>query len=128
MRLFRRSFGMALVVIGTTGCVQTLEAQSFPATFRAQWDTPPPGDNVTQYLFSQDGGPQVTVPATVNTACGCIEKSFTLTTAGSHTVSVVAQNLALSSDPTSLQSSAPLVVTFVVNGPPNGAQGGRIRK
>ena len=116
-------FALALAVV-LTGCalfthtgsgVIVLDAQTLPYTAHAQWDPPPAADNVTNYQVTLDGGAPMNVAPIVNTTCACIQTPITLATAGTHTVSVVAQNQALSTDPATIQSSAPTSVTFQLN-------------
>jgi hypothetical protein len=92
----------------------TLYAQSLPATIHAQWDPPAAADNVTNYTMTLDGGAPVTVPNVVDQTCTCIRTALTVPAFGSHTVSVVANNLLVSTDPTSTQSSTPTAVSFTL--------------
>lgn len=89
-------------------------AQSLPATIHAQWDPPAAADNVTNYTMTLDGGAPVTVPNVVDPSCTCIRTPLTVPAFGAHTVNVVANNLLISTDPTSTQTSTPTAVAFTL--------------
>lgn len=89
-------------------------AQTLPATVHAQWDPPAATDNVTNYTMTLDGGSPVTVPNVVDQSCSCIRTPLTVPAFGSHTVAVVANNLLISTDPGSTQSSSPTTVAFTL--------------
>lgn len=92
----------------------TLYAQSLPAVIHAQWDPPAAADNVTNYTMTLDGGAPVTVPNVIDQSCTCIRTPLTVPAFGAHTVAVVANNVLISTDPTSTQSSAPTSVAFTL--------------
>jgi hypothetical protein len=104
---------VACAVFTRPGAV-VLYAQTLPATIHAQWDPPAAGDNVTSYTMTLDGGAPVTVANTVDQSCSCIRSPLTVPTFGAHTVAVVANNLLLSTDPTSTQTSSPTSVSFTL--------------
>lgn len=92
----------------------TLYAQTLPATIHAQWDQAPASENVINYTMTLDGGAPVTVPNTVDPSCTCIRTALVVPAFGAHTVSIVANNLLISTDPTSTQSGAPSAVSFTL--------------
>lgn len=109
--------GFLIVMMVMMACPPSgliLEAQTVPAVKHAVWNPNPTADNVTQYKLVLDGGTQQTVPLTACTATLC-SVMFTIPTFGAHSLSVFAQNLSLSTDPTSLQDSAPATVAFTLN-------------
>jgi len=91
-----------------------LYAQTLPATVHAQWDPPAAADNVTGYTMTLDGGAPVNVPNTIDPSCTCVRTPLTVPAFGAHTVSVVANNLLISTDPTSTQSSTPTAIAFTL--------------
>ena len=100
------------------------EAQT-PATVHAQWAPNPTTDNVVQYLVTLDvAAPVVVLPAAC-TAALC-SQILTVPAFGLHTVTIVAQNLKLSTDPTSLQSGPAATVTFSLGSLPVVVSGARI--
>ncbi len=92
----------------------TLYAQSLPAVIHAQWDPPAAADNVTNYTMTLDGGAPVTVPNVIDQSCTCIRTPLTVPAFGAHTVAVVANNVLISTDPTSTQTSTPTTVAFTL--------------
>lgn len=103
-----------------------IQVSTFPATIHATWNPNAASDNVVDYLVTVGSASPVTVPVSV-CATSCISP-ITIPAAGTYTISVVAQNLLVSSDPTSTQSSAADTVTVQVNGPPGtptGLKGGK---
>lgn len=98
-----------------------LYAQSLPYAAHVFLLPPAASDNVVNYQVSLDGTVVVATAApTVDPTCSCIKIPISIATAGSHTASVVAQNQALSTDPTTLQSSAATTVPFTLNVTPPG--------
>ena len=94
---------------------QSLQAQ-VPATVHATWTPNPSTDNIVQYQVTLDIAAPITVlPTVCTTICSQI---LTVPAFGSHTISLVAQNLKLSTDPTSLQSSTPTTITFTLGAMP----------
>lgn len=92
----------------------TLYAQSLPATVHAVWDPPAAAENVTGYTLTVDGGAPVNVANVTDPACSCIKAPITVGAFGAHSVSVVANNLLISGDPSSVQTSAPAVAAFTL--------------
>lgn len=92
----------------------TLYAQTLPAVVHAQWDAPAATDNVINYTMTLDGGAAVTVPNTIDASCGCIKSPLNVPAFGTHTVVIVANNLAVSTDPSSTQASTPTSVAFTL--------------
>ena len=88
-----------------------------PATVHATWTPNPATDNVTQYSATVDTGTPIIVPLTACTALLCTQQ-LTIPTFGVHTISLVAQNLKLSTDPTSIQSGPASTVTFTLAAAP----------
>jgi len=76
------------------GIVVTLEAQSLPISRTVLWDANAPADAVTNYVVRLDN---VVVGSPVGTS-----QPITITTLGTHVVSVVAVNLWATSAPTTL--------------------------
>ncbi len=105
-----------------------LYAQTVPTTLKAQWDPNAPGENVTEYRVTVDGGAPIVVPPTLNAACSCIQQAITIPTFGAHTVAVVAVNQSLSTDPTSAQLSVPTSISFTLSPPPGLVKNGKITK
>lgn len=101
----------SIVTHPTTGLI--LYAQSLPSVKHAVWTPDAASFNVTNYVVTIDGVAQNVAPG-VCTPTQC-SAAVSVTSFGSHTVTVVAQNLALSTDPTSTQSSAAASVTFTLN-------------
>lgn len=91
-----------------------LYAQSLPATVHAQWDPPAAAENVTGYTMTLDGGAPIAVANTIDPSCTCIRTPLTVPAFGAHTLTVVANNLLISGDPTSTQSGAPAAVGFTL--------------
>ena len=96
-----------------------------PATVHAVWNPNPAADLVTQYQITVDAGTPIVVPLTACTATTCTQQ-LTIPAFGSHTVVLVAQNLKLSTDPTSIQSGPPASVTFSLGAVPTVVTGQRI--
>ena len=96
-----------------------LYAQTLPRPATVTWNPNAAVDNVVDYQVSLDAGAPLTVLATACTATTC-SQAISLPTLGAHTVSVVARNLAISTEPTSLQASAPTTVSFTLNRGPGG--------
>ena len=125
---------LALLIVA--GCVLAtrtrpviLEAQSVPTTVRAQWDPNNAAEGVTAYRVVLDGGAPITVAPTLDAACSCVTTPITLSSFGSHTLSVTAVNLLLSSDPGSeQQTSDPTTLAFSLNRSPSKVTGGTIKK
>lgn len=88
-----------------------------PATVHATWTPNVASDNVTQYSITVDAAAPVIMLATACSPTLC-SQILTIPAFGLHTVSLVAQNFKISGDPTTLQSSAPLVVTFTLAAAP----------
>jgi hypothetical protein len=91
-----------------------LYAQSLPAVVHAQWDPPAPGENVTGYTMTLDGGAPIAVANVTDPTCSCVRTPLTVPAFGAHTLTVVANNLLVSGDPTSTQSGAPASVGFTL--------------
>jgi len=91
-----------------------LYAQSLPAVVHAQWDPPAAAENVTGYTMTLDGGTPIAVANTVDPSCTCIRAPLTVPAFGAHTLTVVANNLLISGDPTSTQSGSPASVGFTL--------------
>lgn len=95
-----------------------LEAQSLPATIYAQFDAPAASMNATGAILTVDGTPQTVSPLpTAGQTCACVDLPFTLSTAGSHTVTVAFTNQTLSTDATSSSTGPVSTVTFTLNAP-----------
>ena len=109
---------LALAACASVGLV--LYAQTLPRPATVTWNPNAAADNVVDYQVTLDAGAPLTVLATACTATTCTQ-AISLPTLGAHTVSVLARNLALSTDPTSLQASAPTTVTFTLSGVPGRA-------
>jgi hypothetical protein len=108
---------LSMAAKGCTDPVTTiLYAQTLPVTVHADW-TPNQG-TVVQYSVTTDGGTPVIVKATDCTPTDCLAP-ITVTSYGSHTTSVVAQNFTIDSDPTTIQSSDPATVTWSLNPSPS---------
>ena len=97
-----------------------------PATVHAIWNPNPVADNVVQYQITVDSAAPVTVLASSCSATACGPTLLTVGTFGLHSASIVAQNLKLSTDPTSLQSGPALVIPFTLGSVPVVVAGGKI--
>lgn len=93
-----------------------LYAQSLPATFHANWDKNPAVNNVVSYKVILDGGVPLTLLATACQAT-CLQ-TITLNAFGAHVISLVAQNLLNTNDPTSFQDSTPVTVNWFLQQKP----------
>ena len=101
-----------------------------PATVHATWTPNPTTDNVVDYIVSVDGVAAATVLASACSATVCPAapgQLLTIPTFGLHSVSVVAQNLKLSTDPTSLQSGPADTIAFTLGSIPVVVSGGAIK-
>lgn len=110
-----KRFVSSLFFIGLASCATlapgiVLFAQQLPVTDHAVWDVEPAIYSVTNYIVTVDGTPQNFAP----TSCGPTTCSapIVLSTFGPHQVTVAAQNLALSTDPTSTQTGPAASVSF----------------
>ena len=104
-----------------------LAAQT-PATVHATWSPNPTTDNVVQYTVSVDAGTPIIVLASSCSATQCPTAPLLLTVGafGAHTVTIAAQNLKLSTDPTSFQSGPALSVSFTLGAVPSVVVAGKI--
>jgi hypothetical protein len=137
-RVTAARLSVAIVVLLLAGCIVSLHphapgvvvyAQTVPTIVHAQWAPNAAADNVTGYTVVVDGGAPLAVPAALDATCSCIQAPLSLSTFGSHTVSVTASNLLLSSDPASgQQSGTPTVVTFALNKSPAAVGGAVVKK
>ncbi len=96
-----------------------------PATVHATWTPNAAVDNVVQYQLVVDSAAPVITLASVCTATLC-SQTLTIPTFGLHTVNLVAQNLKITGDPTSIQSSPPVTITFTLASAPVVAGGFKI--
>ncbi len=97
-----------------------------PATVHATWTPNPASDGVTQYQIALDAtAPIIALPAAVCTSTVC-SQLVTVPTFGAHTMSYAACNLKLSTDPTSLQCSAPASVAFSLGSLPVVVAGAKV--
>ena len=117
------------VAAGTTracsGVSVTLFAQSLPSVKHAVWAPNAAAQNVTQYTLTLDNGAPVVVPVSACTATLCTA-NLSIPTFGNHVAAVTAQNLALSTDPTSLQSSPAATIAFSLNQAPAAVTSGNV--
>lgn len=102
-----------------------LYAQTLPSVKHATWIPNPASQNVTQYVVTLDSGTPTTVLASSCTATLCTG-TIAIPAFGNHSISVTAQNLALSTDPTSLQSGPAAAVSFSLNQGPSGPSGANV--
>lgn len=108
---------LVLVLVSSLACDPSLviEAQTLPSAVHVTWSPNPASDAVTAYVVVLDGGAPQAVPLSACTATSCVA-SVSVPTAGGHSVTVAAQNLALSADPTSVQTGpASSAVSFTLN-------------
>lgn len=115
---------LLIVACATLGAPPlVLYAQSLPTTKHLNWtQSDLVSSNVTNFVLTLDGVVQ-NVPTSACTGTSCVS-AFSIGAFGNHTVSIAAQNLALSTDPTSLQSGPAMSVSFSLNkaaGTPTGA-------
>lgn len=91
-----------------------LYAQSVPTTVTAKWTANAPADGVVSYVIRLEDGTTTTALPTVCVASVCT-KVIAVNTFGTHSVTIVAQNQKVSTDPTNLQTGlASPVVTFTL--------------
>ena len=120
-----------LCLLCSAGCVPVVYAQ-VPATMTVEWTPNPVGDSVTNYTLQLDTNAPVSV-GIVPGADGMISKSITVTAYGTHTITVIAQNISLSCpDPTvcssgTVRNSAPTQVTFTLSPPPGKSSNPKLR-
>lgn len=101
-------------------------AQSLPTVVHAVWTPNAATDNVTNYLVTLDANAPLSTSPVTCTAVQC-SQAITINDTVQHGVVIAAQNLLLSTDPTSLQTGSPTaVVTFRVNVAPGQVKGGGI--
>lgn len=94
-----------------------LYAQSLPASLHAQWDIPPANNNIISYKVSLDGGTATVIPVanvTLDNTCNCVKVPITVPSLGNHTLSVISTYQFISTDPNSVQDSAPATVSFTL--------------
>jgi hypothetical protein len=101
-------------------------AAQVPATVHAVWNPNPVSDNVVQYLLTVDAAVPVVVPASSCSVTSCGPTLLTVGAFGLHTVTIVAQNLKLSTDPTSLQSGPALSIPFTLGAIPVVVANGKV--
>lgn len=89
-----------------------LFAQSAPTNLVVTWAPNPAADNVVHYKVALSGGTPIQIAPTVDPTCDCIKATIAVPEFGSYTVSVVATNLALSTEPTSFQDSEAATLAF----------------
>lgn len=122
---------IALVLAGLAACASTLirpaglilYAQSLPAAKHAQWTPNPANQNVTNYVVTVNGTTQNFPPASCAAICSA---PISLAAFGNQTVTVAAQNLALSTDPTSTQTGPATTVSFTLSQAPTVAVGATV--
>ena len=102
-------------------------AQTLPASLHAQWTPNPVTENVTAYVLTLDAEMPVTILPVVCTAVLC-ETTVSVSTFGSHTVTLIAQNQQVSGDPASGQSSPAATVTFTLSQAPGQVGNVRVKK
>lgn len=135
----KKAFALALGIGLIVACITTipvpvpngtvtLYAQSVPTSLHVQWQPNPSTDNVTGYTVTVDGAtlPSVISP-TVDQSCGCIQTAFSVSSFGAHVVTIAANNIALSTDPTSTQVGPAFTVNFNLAQPAN-VTGGKVTK
>ena len=118
---------LSLLAIAFVACAVTVKnpvvnetilyAQTLPANIHATWDIPPAGNNIISYKISLDGGTATVIPvanATVDSTCNCIKIPITVPSLGAHTLSVISTYQFISTDPSSVQDSAPATVSFTL--------------
>jgi hypothetical protein len=92
----------------------TLYAQSVPVTVHPQWSQNPSIENIVSYVVTLDGGSPVSVLASACSATLCTA-AVSVPAFGAHVSSVVAQNLLISTDPTSLQTSPTATLNWTLS-------------
>jgi hypothetical protein len=113
------------------GCVNTLYAQSLPATINVSWDAPPLNENVSSYDVTLDGVVKA-VPATV--VAGRVATTVIVNAYGHHDMTIVAKSVSLAcDDPTqcntiSIASSVPLPAGFTLSAAPSKPGNGKVVK
>jgi hypothetical protein len=122
----RKKLIVALALIALASCIKintvpttyaVLYAQSFPTTVHCVVNPNPVADGVVSYKFQLNTGTPIVLPATACTATAC-SQVLTIPAPGSYSCNVFAENLKLSTDPTSLQDSAAAVANFLINNSP----------
>jgi hypothetical protein len=97
-------------------------AQTLPVTVHPQWSPNPVGENVVQYVVTLDGANPVTVLASACSPTLCTA-AVVVNAFGAHVSNLVAQNLEIDSDPTTLQSSPPAILNWRLNQAPTKSNG-----
>jgi hypothetical protein len=84
---------LLFVVLPLAACTVTVNAQTLPASAHVNWPPNPAGDQVTAYNLTLDANTPIVVPPTLDASCSCIRQQITITTAGSHTITLTATNI-----------------------------------
>lgn len=111
----------ALFVLSLLALSAIPAGAQLPATVHATWTPNPVSDNVLQYALTLDSAttPLIVLASACNTTqCPTTPLAITVSTFGLHTVSLVAQNLALSGVPTSIQSGPAATASFTLAAAP----------
>lgn len=118
-----------LVVVGLAACATggiQLFAQTLPVTDHATWTPNAASDNVTNYIVTVDTVPQnFAASACSPTLCSA---PISIPAFGPHQVTIAAQNLAISDDPTSLQTGPAVSVAFTQSKTPSATTGTTVTK
>lgn len=99
--------------------------QTLSITLRAQWNPNPPAENVVQYVMTIDGGNDIVIPAASCTPTLC-SQTYSVPSFGAHNVTLKAQNLLISTLPTSLQSGPVVTLPYTLGATPTGVSGGKV--
>ena len=109
---------LPLFMAGCGPSTYVLYAQTLPLTIHASWNPNPPAENVVKYVLTLDGTP-IDEPTATDATCMCVKVPLTIASFGSHSVTVKACNLLVSTDPASFNcGAASMAVNFVVNASP----------
>lgn len=99
--------------------------QTLSITLHAQWNPNPPAENVVQYVMTIDGGSDVVIPA-VSCAPTVCSQAYSVPSFGAHAVTLKAQNLLISTTPTSLQSGPTVALSYTLGATPSAVGGGKV--
>lgn len=118
------------VIVPSTPVLPTgivLYAQTVPTTVTATWTPNATTDNATAYTVTLDSGIAISVPLTACTASLCTQ-IVTVSAFGAHLAHIAAQNLKLTSDPTSTETGPATSVAFTLNQLPGAVAGAAVGK
>ena len=103
--------------------VTIIHAQTLPALIKAQWLPNAASEFVVQYQVRLDGGTAQIINAAACTPTLCTSNNISVPTYGAHSVTEVACNLILNTDPSSLRCGPATTAPFILAPPPTASAG-----